>query len=338
MNTDNGLLVLGGPDIQALLEGRKRAVVDAVRQAYIEHQAGNSCLPHSVFVRFPGRVKERIIALPAYLGGADEIAGIKWISSFPANLERGISRASAIMAINSLQTGRPEVVLEGSLISAARTAASAALAADVLHQGDFIETLGVVGCGLINLEIVRYILALERRIGSILVYDIDAQRADRFTHLLAPHVGNIRVESSSELNALLARAQVISFATTAVEPTVADVSACSPAATILRISLRDLTADVVLRTDNVVDDVDHAIRAQTSLHLAEQKVGHREFVRCTLAEILNGTQPARRDDHSVAVFSPFGLGILDLALARLVIEAARKHGRGTRVEQFFDGT
>jgi len=66
MNTDNGLLVLGGPDIQALLEGRKRAVVDAVRQAYIEHQAGNSCLPHSVFVRFPGRVKERIIALPAY--------------------------------------------------------------------------------------------------------------------------------------------------------------------------------------------------------------------------------------------------------------------------------
>ena len=338
MSTDNGLLVLGGPDIQALLEGRKRAVVDAVRQAYIEHQAGNSCLPHSVFVRFPGRVKERIIALPAYLGGAEEIAGIKWISSFPGNLERGISRASAIMAINSLDTGRPEVVLEGSLISAARTAASAALAADVLHQGEVIETLGVVGCGLINLEIVRYILALERPIDSLLVYDIDAQRAARFIRLLAPHVGSIRVESSSELNALLARAQVISFATTAVEPTVSDLSACSPAATILHISLRDLTADVVLHTDNVVDDVDHAIRAQTSLHLAEQKVGHREFVRCTLAEILNGSQPARRDAHSVAVFSPFGLGILDLALARLVIDAARSHGHGTRVERFFDGT
>ncbi len=338
MNIDNGLLVLCGPDIQALLEGRKRAVVEAVRNAYIEHQAGNSCLPHSVFVRFPGRVKERIIALPAYLGGEGEVAGIKWISSFPGNLERGISRASAIMAINSLETGRPEVILEGSLISAARTAASAALAADVLHQGAVIETLGVVGCGLINREIVRYILSLDRNVGRVLVYDIDARRAERFARLLAQSIENVPIESCAALNTLMANADVISFATTAVEPTVSDLSACSSATTILHISLRDLTADVVLATDNVVDDIDHAVRAQTSLHLAEQKVGHREFVRCTLAEVLNGSQPARRDDKSIVVFSPFGLGILDLALARLIIDTARTLDQGTRVERFFEGT
>ena len=337
MTTDNAVLVLCGPDVHALLEGRNREVIDAVRDAYVAHQAGRSCLPHSVFVRFPGRVKERIIALPAYLGGDEEIAGIKWISSFPGNLERGISRASAIMVLNSLETGRPEVILEGSLISAARTAASAALAADVLHPAGDIDVLGIVGCGLINREIVRFVSSLGRQVGRILVYDVDPQRAAHFAEVLAPFAGKIPVEACTALGDLMARAHVISFATTAVEPTVSDITAFRPGATILHISLRDLMPEVVLGADNVVDDVDHVMRAQTSLHLAEQKEGHRRFVRCTLAEIINGSQPARRDDKSIVIFSPFGLGILDLALARLIMKHARVLEQGIRIDRFFEG-
>ena len=337
MSIDSGLLVLSGPDVHDLLQGRNRDVIEAVRNAYIVHQAGQSCLPHSVFVRFPDRVKERIIALPAYLGGAREVAGIKWISSFPGNHELGISRASAIMVLNSLETGRPEVVLEGSLISAARTAASAALAADVLHAKGAIDTLGVVGCGLINREIVRFVTSLGRPVGRILVYDLERQRAEQFGAALAPFIGDAQVQACATLNEVMAQSAVISFATTAVEPTVKDLSMCRPASTILHISLRDLVADVVLTTDNIVDDVDHALRAQTSLHLAEQKVGHREFVRATLAEILNGSKPARRRADDIVVFSPFGLGVLDLAVAQLVMEHAVAKQHGTRVDRFFEG-
>ncbi len=337
MSIDNGLLVLSGPDVQALLQDRNREVIEAVKNAYITHQAGQSCLPHSVFVRFPGRVKERIIALPAYLGGEREVAGIKWISSFPGNHDLGISRASAIMVLNSLATGRPEVVLEGSLISAARTAASAALAADVLHAPGAIDTLGVVGCGLINREIVRFVSSLGRPIGRILVYDLNRQRAEQFGAALAPFLGGATVEACSTLHEVMSQGSVISFATTAVEPTVTDLSMCRPASTILHISLRDLVADVVLKTDNIVDDVDHALRAQTSLHLAEQKVGHRDFVRATLAEVLNGSKPPRHRADDIVVFSPFGLGVLDLALAQLVMQKAVDTRYGTRVERFFDG-
>src|SRR3954463_3447818 len=116
MTTEN-LLVLRGSDIRALLHGKKNEIMEAVKVAYCEHRAGHSFLPHSVFVRFPGREKERIIALPGYLGGTDEIAGIKWIASFPNNRDLGMSRASAIMVLNSMQTGRPEVVMEASTIS-----------------------------------------------------------------------------------------------------------------------------------------------------------------------------------------------------------------------------
>src|SRR5215813_14591699 len=109
------LLVLSGPQIKELLKSREADVIAAVKTAYIAHFKGESFLPHSVFVRFPELVKERIIALPGYLGGNSPTAGIKWISSFPGNLEHGISRASAVMVINSLTTGRAQALLEGSL-------------------------------------------------------------------------------------------------------------------------------------------------------------------------------------------------------------------------------
>ena len=337
MPIDTGLLVLSGPDVHELLRGREADVIAAVRGAYLTHQEGLSCLPHSVFVRFPQRVKERIIALPAYLGGQREVAGIKWISSFPGNHDLGISRASAIMVLNSLETGRPQVVLEGSLISAARTAASAALAADVLHAPGAVDTLGLVGCGLINREIVRFVSSLGRPIGRILAYDIDRHRADQFGASLAACTAGVPFQSAATLAEVLAQSQVVSFATTAVEPTVTDVSMCASGATILHISLRDLVADVVLRSDNIVDDIDHAVRAQTSLHLAEQKVGHRDFVRATLAEVLNGSKPARRSARDISVFSPFGLGVLDLAVAQLVMDRAVATRHGSRVERFFEG-
>jgi ornithine cyclodeaminase len=337
--TDNdSLLVLRGPDLRALLDEKTDEIVAAVSKAYCEHHLGHSFLPHSVFVRFPGREKERIIALPGYLGGDDEIAGIKWISSFPKNLALGMSRASAIMVINSMQTGRPEVVLEGSTISALRTAASAALAADVLHAKGAIDAFGLIGCGLINREIVRFVVSMRQTIGRILVYDIEPGRAARYREVLAPIVRGVPIDACVAAEDVMAACPLISFATTAVNPTISDISMCRPAATILHISLRDLTADAILTADNVVDDVDHVMRAQTSVHLAEQKVGNRDFVRCTLAEIVLGRHTRRRDDRSVAVFSPFGLGVLDLAVARLAMGYARGKGTGLRVSGFFSGT
>jgi ornithine cyclodeaminase/alanine dehydrogenase-like protein (mu-crystallin family) len=87
-----------------------------------------------------------------------------------------------------------------------------------------------------------------------------------------------------------------------------------------------------------VDDVDHAIRAQTSLHLVEQKLGHRKFVRGTLAEVLLGRMPSRADAARPVVFSPFGLGVLDLAVAAMILSDAAKMSVGTKVPGFFAET
>jgi ornithine cyclodeaminase len=98
--------------------------------------------------------------------------------------------------------------------------------------------------------------------------------------------------------------------------------------------LRDISPAMIIQSDNVVDDVDHVCRAQTSLDLARQSTGHTDFIRATLGEVILGQAPTRDTSRSVTIFSPFGLGILDLALGQFVLHEARKQKLGIEVPSF----
>lgn len=328
---NDDILILKGNEVVALLSGRERDVIEVVRVAYKAHAAGKSSLPHSTFLRFLDSEKNRIIALPAYLGDGFGVAGIKWVSSFPDNLSKGLDRASAVLILNSTVTGRPEAIIEGSIISARRTAASAALAAQTLLTKE-VTSVGMIGCGLINYETARFLLAARPEIKRLSVYDLDRARAEQFKRLCGEMFDEIVV--AEDMGSLLRDNALISFATTAVRPHVFDLSACAPGSLILHTSLRDLAPEVILACDNVVDDVDHVSRAQTSIHLAEQLVGDRAFVRCTLGDILLGRAPARQNDESLTVFSPFGLGVLDLAVGKFVRDLGVEESLGSAINSF----
>lgn len=331
---DGEMLILKGHEVSALLNGQEKVLIDIVRRAYEAHAQGDSSLPHSTFLRFPDDDGNRIIALPAYLGQEFGVAGVKWVSSFPGNLNRGMDRASAVVILNSSLTGRPEGIIEGSIISAKRTAASAALAAQYFHDGDDDRAVGIVGAGLINFEIVRSLLAARPEKRSFMIFDIVMERAGQFKNKCLETFERVKICAGRDINTVLKRCSLISFATTATKPYVSDLSACPPDTTILHVSLRDLSPEVILSCDNVADDISHACRANTSLHLAEQLVGHREFIRCNLADILLGVAPARKTAGSRVVFSPFGLGVLDLAVGKHVYELALQHGMGTSIGEF----
>jgi ornithine cyclodeaminase len=331
---NNGeVLILRGSEVLSLLEGQERALIEIVRRAYEAHARGASSLPHSTFLHFPEDESNRIIALPAYLGEEFGVSGVKWVSSFPGNLSRGMDRASAVMVLNSSHTGRPEAIVEGSIISAKRTAASAVLAAQSLHR-DGNSPVGIIGTGLINFEIVKSLLAARPETRTFVVFDLDAARSVQFKNKCLDAFGEVEICVERNIEAVLKKCSLISFATTAGRPYVSDLSVCPPDTTILHVSLRDLSPEAILSCDNVADDIGHVCRANTSLHLTEQLVGHREFIRCTLADILQGAAPARNKAGSRIVFSPFGLGVLDLAVGKHVCDLARERGMGTVIDGF----
>ncbi len=327
------MLVLGASVVREILDGHEIDIVDCVASAYRAHAAGDSSLPHSVFLRFPAGPGRRIIALPAYLGDGFEVAGVKWVSSFPDNIEHGLERAAAVVVLNSPESGRPIAIIEGSYISASRTAASAALAAGLLLGGSAAPRMGVIGCGPISFEVVRFMRATRRELADLVVHDIRHARAQHFAGLCRTHFPELSIEIVDSVSPALA-CSLVCIATSAGTPHVNDLAPCPAGAVILHISLRDITPQIILRCDNLTDDVDHVCRAETSLHLAEQLVGNRDFIRGSIGDVLRGVLPARPDPDRVVVFSPFGLGILDLAVASMVRRHAIARGMGLSIADF----
>jgi N-[(2S)-2-amino-2-carboxyethyl]-L-glutamate dehydrogenase len=326
--------VISGAQVQRVLQGREKEIVELVEATYRLHGAGDSVNPPSYFLRFPDRPSSRIIALPASIGGPDRVDGLKWISSFPENVAAGIPRASAVLILNDHDTGYPFACLEASIISAARTAASAALAADWLSRGRPRPTrVGFVGTGLIARYIHMFLAGTRWSFDEVGVHDLSADSAAGFRGYLE-QVGTasrVRVYDSAEQ--LIRASDLLIFATVAAEPHVREVSWFGHNPVVLHVSLRDLAPQVLLASTNVVDDVEHCLKANTSPHLVEQLTGNRDFLLGTLDEVIAGrvSVPADRP----VIFSPFGLGVLDLAVGKNVYDTVLSSGDLHVIDDFF---
>jgi len=325
--------VISGAQVQQALAGRERQITELVEETYRLHGAGDSVNPPSYFLRFPDRPSDRIIALPASIGGKVRVDGLKWISSFPDNVAAGIPRASAVLILNDHATGYPFACLESSIISATRTAALAASAADWLSQNrPRPARAGFVGVGLIARYIHTFLTGTGWTFDEIGVHDLSAEHAAGFRGYLEK-AGPGRITVYEDAEQLIRSSDLVVFATIAGEPHVSDVSWFEHNPVVLHVSLRDLAPEVLLASTNLVDDVEHCMKANTSPHLAEQLTGSRDFLAGTLADVMAGrvTVPAGRP----VVFSPFGLGVLDLAVGKYVYDEVTRSGDLHVIDDFF---
>jgi 2,3-diaminopropionate biosynthesis protein SbnB len=331
---DFDLSIINGKTVFDIIRARRDDCIEIVRDAYLAHANGQSVNPDSYFLRFPEKPDCRIIALPAYLGNGFDVAGLKWIASYPANIQRGFPRASAVLILNSCDTGYPFAILESSIISAARTAASAALAAYWLNgQSRRAHSLGIVGTGFIARYVYEFLLDTGWTIEEVRLHDRSPVESEKFKNTACRLERHRTVTVVADVEQLVRACDLIVFTTVASTPHIADATLFDHNPLVLHISLRDLAPEILLRSQNVVDDVEHVMKANTSPHLAEQKTGNRSFVTGTLADIMTGRRSV--DRSCPIVFSPFGMGILDLAVGKWVYEQAVASGRQLRLSDFF---
>ncbi|MFD9736375.1 2,3-diaminopropionate biosynthesis protein SbnB [Umezawaea sp. NPDC059074] len=325
--------VISGAQVHEVLQGRDKHLLDLVEAAYRLHGSGDTVNPPSYFLRFPEDPSSRIIALPASVGGDIGVHGVKWISSFPANVARGIPRASAVLILNDQETGYPIACVESSIISAVRTAASAALAADWLTRGRTRPAkVGFIGTGLIARYIHTYLVGTGWSFDEVGIFDLSADHAAGFQgYVESTGDGSVVIHESAE--DLIKACDLVVFATVAGEPHITDPTWFEHNPLVLHVSLRDLSPEVVLSGTNVVDDVEHCLKANTSVHLAEQAEGNREFLSGTLYDVMSGAVDLPADKP--VFFSPFGLGVLDLAVGKFVYDEVGRGGDLATVEDFF---
>jgi ornithine cyclodeaminase len=326
--------IITGKVVHSIVHADVQGCVERVKEAYLAHDDGLSVNPDSYFLRFPDRPRDRIIALPASLGGGVDVSGIKWIASYPENVRANIPRASAVLILNSRETGYPFACLESSIISAARTAGSAVLAAERMNDGArAIRRLAIIGNGLIARYIYTFLLALGWEVDEVVLHDIDPSESERFAVQVCRAEHHRRVTRAPDVEGAVRGSDVILLATVASTPHLHDPGLLSHNPLVLNISLRDLSPEIILSSHNIVDDVEHVMKADTSPHLAEKRSGGRAFVTGTIAALLRGR--CRLDRTKPRVFSPFGLGVLDLAVGKWVYDVARQRGEAIPVEHFF---
>lgn len=335
---DANLHVVTAGLIADILDNNTEALYKIVKDCYIMHDEGGDLTAPSGFLFFPHKPEARIIGLSAAIKpnqkNFNEISGMKWIASYPKNTIKNLPRASAIIILNHPETGFPMVCLEGSLISAARTALSAVAGAEYLYSREKnCPTLGIIGNGFIAKNILKYLILLNWKLNEIHLYDTFPESSKLFKEY-AQSLGNFKIIIHDIAEGVIKSSNLVIFATTERTPNINNLDLFKHKPCVLHISLRDLSTNIILNAINVVDDIDHILSANTSVHLAyEENKQDKSFIHGTIGQVLVSTQPIRKG-HSI-IYSPMGLGILDIAFGQFIYQQSLKSSQLIDINNFF---
>src|SRR5213083_3715238 len=217
------LSIINGRTVYDVVRAHRDECIEIVRRAYLAHAEGQSVNPDSYFLKFPDKPDCRIIALPAYLGNNFGVAGLKWIASYPANTQRGFPRASAVLVLNNYETGYPFAILESSIISAARTAASAVLAACWLNgQSRRAQSLGIVGNGFIARYVYEFLVDTGWTIEEVRLHDRSPLESEKFRNTACRLEQHRTVTVVPDVAQLVRACDLILFTTVAPIPHIND--------------------------------------------------------------------------------------------------------------------
>jgi alanine dehydrogenase len=311
------MLVLGRADVEALLD--LDALVDALAEAFVDLSGGRASMPQRV-AAFSGH--GLLGVMPAYLPSAN-LLETKLVTLFERNAGTELPTHQAAIAVFDPERGALTALMDGTYITATRTAAGSALSTRLLARDD-ARVLAICGTGVQARTHARAV-ARVRAIEEIRIAGRDRAKADA----LAADVGGNAVDS---FEAAVRGADVV-CATTHSPEAVVRRAWLAPGTHVTSVGVNPEGAEL---EESLVANANVFVESREAV-LAPFPAGANDLrglapERLTeLGEVLNGARPGRTDAEQVTVYKSVGVGVMDAAAAALVLRVAAERGAGVEV-------
>ncbi|MBN1286102.1 MAG: ornithine cyclodeaminase family protein [Anaerolineae bacterium] len=293
---------------------------------------GDARLPLRMMMALPGG-PNLMGLMPAYLGGIESV-GVKVITSFPANYGTEYDTHQGVVILFDTTHGRLRAIVDGTAVTAIRTAAVSGVATRLLARADAGD-LALIGAGTqarTHLEAMMQVRKLRR----VRVYSLPIESAHEFARRESARHG-IEIEVVESARAAAAGADLICTVTTAREPVVMGewvapgahinaVGAFSP-------TTRELDSAAVVNARLYVDRRE-STRSEAGEFIIPKNAGliGDDHIAGEIGELLLGRVPGRQSPEEITLFKSLGLAVEDLASAYHVLDKAQRQGIGTWVE------
>jgi ornithine cyclodeaminase/alanine dehydrogenase-like protein (mu-crystallin family) len=293
-------------------------LIDALAGGFRDLSAGAVSVPPRVAADAPSGF---LAAMPGWAESAGLVS--KLVSVFPGNHDRGLPSHQALIAVFDPETGAPLAVMDGTLITALRTAASAALACRVLSRAS-ASVLAIIGAGVQGSAHLRAV----PRVRSFTEIRIASRDFAHARSLASQNAAAIAVES---FEAAVRGADVVCCCTD------------SPSPVLLRGWLSPGTHISSVGASRLGPELDAATIADASVFVesrvacspppagAHELAGVDPSSVTELGEVLLGVRAGRTSDESLTVWKSMGHAVEDAVAARLVLDAAHASGGGRLV-------
>lgn len=324
------MLVLSKKDVQGILDIEE--LIQVLEQAHIQFSTGKAVMPVRQVVPLP-QIKGRITCMPGYLGESN-VLGMKVVTFFQENPKRGLPTILGTIHLYDTDTGKLIAVMDGTYVTAIRTASASAMATKVLANPE-TPVLGILGAGVQARAHIRA-LCKVRRINKIKIYSPSGKSALRVKEELEAEVG-VRIEPVATGKEAVRGSDLLVTTTTAKEP-ILNADWLKPGVHINAVGShrpdqREIDAATVKRARAFVDSRE-AIMAECGDILLAIKEGAitENHVTAEIGEVLAGKKPGRTSAEDITLYKSVGIAIQDVATAHLVYQRAIERKVGVNVE------
>jgi len=299
-------------------------IIDAVEAMFREKGEGRTEMPPK-----PGIHPSRdgfIHAMPAYVP-AVAAAGLKWVSAYPENKDRGLPYVSGLITMNDPSNGLPTAVLDCTWVTAMRTAAATAVAAKHLARPES-RVMGILGCGVQGRSNAEA-LACQFDLDLILAYDHRASNSDRYVEEVSAKL-DVTVERVDSAREAVHGADLVVTAGPILKQPTPTIEAgwLQEGAFACPLDFDSYwTGEALAAIDKLATDD----QAQLGYYREMGYFSETPAVYADLGEIVAGSKPGRGSPNERTMSINLGLALEDVVTALPIIERARAMGIGTEL-------